>query len=494
MKYLFRYMVIVLILISSTPVLAEDAAPSEVQTVEPAGAPPKVAIGYPTKDVTKPAENIAVTPAGGVLSPADSDVQAHVQKEAAALKKNTDDYAKNQEDCKGREDKANTFCMESRNPGVKKYLMYGQILMAGVSGMADACGKFGDLMDAGNKALTSYQALCSSWRGYCLSSCGEAVKNVQDAQKNLNLLYSKGTAYAETKKAEALAKMPPDAAKAAGYEKVIANYKVQKQKLEEALGKELEKKGDYMSIADKKFTCDGYAKELAASGLGMLSMAKSFGQANNCNKDTTNAATGNSNPAAVDCTLPANKKNNMTCICQDSPRMQGCSTNLDSTAVAKNADSFKAASTSDYVPTKANGNAGVDGGGGETSLASKSDGGSSLPGAPTGGGAAGIEGGRGTGSGPTGSQTGAKGSSLNTNILGGEGGGGGGGGSWGGSGSEGYGNGRGLRQFLPGGSKDPRALAGQGVVSKEVTSQGGKSNWEKVRERYRDNKPSLLGY
>lgn len=483
-------MVIGLIFLSSIHAFAEgEEVAAEAAT---GGGPPTGPTGYNTADVTKPADNIAAPAAVGVLTLADLDVQTYVKAEAEALKKNTNDYAENQEACKSREDKANYFCMESRNPDVKKYLIISQVLMAGVSGMADACGKFGQVMDAGNKALTAYQALCSSWRGMCLSSCGGAVQNIQDAQKNLDILVKKATAYANNKIATLRAANPGDP-KIPGYESVIKNYQTQKEKLEPSLQKELEKKGDYMSVADKKTTCDGYAKELASSALGMLSMAKSFGQANNCNKNTTNAP----NPVAagatpVDCTIATNKQNNMTCICQDSPRTPGCNTGLDSALSAKNADSMRSAGVSDYVPGKSSAKAGVDGGSGETTLASKLDGGGggSLPGAPSGG-SAGIDGGNGGGGGPPGSQGAAKSSGLNTNILAGEGGGGGGGG-WGGYGSDG--EGKSLRQYLPGGAKDPTALAGQSVVNKEVTSQGGKSNWEKVRERYRDNKPKLLGY
>ena len=79
---------------------------------------------------------------------------------------------------------------------------------------------------------------------------------------------------------------------------------------------------------------------------------------------------------------------------------------------------------------------------------------------------------------------------MNANILGGEAGGSGGGGGGGWNGGDGD---PALRKYLPGGERDPSSMAGKAMI-KEVTSQGGKSNWEKVRERYRDNKPTLLGY
>ncbi|MGZ3747701.1 MAG: hypothetical protein ACXWRE_10025 [Pseudobdellovibrionaceae bacterium] len=509
MKCLSRYMVMGFIVLGSIHVVAEDTAPAPaspdpvsneaISDNDPTWEPK----GYEVTDITDPAEKLIDDKSAG---PEARDVHNHVQKEVEALKKNVTDYKENQESCKNREGKASYFCRESRNPGIKTFLMTAQVLMAGVSGMADACGKFGKLMDAGNKALTAYQAVCSSARGACLSSCDDAVKNVQDAKKNLEAVFKNGTAYAGTKKAAALSAVSAATAannsflaqkkqkEADAYGAVIENYKKQKALLDQSLENELTKKNDSMSIADKQSTCDGYAKELAASALGIASMIKSYSQANKCNKNTTNAALNpNVTPTPVDCTVAANKQTNMTCICQDAPRTPGCNTaGLDSSLAAKEATAMRAAGGSDYLPSKAASTTGIDGGsGGQLSLASKSDGGGggSLPGAPTGGGAAGIDGGGG-GSGAPGSQAANKSSSLNTNILAGEGGGGGGGG-WGGYGSDN--EGKGLRQYLPGGAKDPRALAGQGVANKEVTSQGGKSNWEKVRDRYRDNKPSLLG-
>ena len=82
---------------------------------------------------------------------------------------------------------------------------------------------------------------------------------------------------------------------------------------------------------------------------------------------------------------------------------------------------------------------------------------------------------------------------LNTNILSGmDGGGGGGGGSRGG--------GRvdpslsAYQAYMPGGAKDPsRGVASKTFGNGQVTASGSKSNWEKVRERYRENKPTLAG-
>jgi hypothetical protein len=88
-------------------------------------------------------------------------------------------------------------------------------------------------------------------------------------------------------------------------------------------------------------------------------------------------------------------------------------------------------------------------------------------------------------------QTADKKGSLNTNILSDYDGGGGGARGSGGGGS---GGGSGYNAYMPGQRKDPsRALASQNAISSQVTSAGSKSNWEKVTERYTENKPTLMG-
>lgn len=113
---------------------------------------------------------------------------------------------------------------------------------------------------------------------------------------------------------------------------------------------------------------------------------------------------------------------------------------------------------------------------------------SGVAGAPIEGGGGGQMGGAGGQGG--GAQDGANNPRrMNANVLGGFGGGGG-------SGMGGTGPGYGetdpkLKAYAPGGDKDPnRTIASQ--LAKEVTAQGGRSNWEKVKNRYRDNIRTLI--
>jgi hypothetical protein len=411
------------------------------------------------------------------------------------IRKNIADYSAAQQQCRAKEDKANKFCIEARNPDVQKYAMFAQTIMAGVSGFTDSCSKFSKLMNLGNTALGLYQAQCGLWKGMCSSSCSTAVKGVTDAKANLKKLSATYVAESKRVAAKWRAVQPPGTGEEAAkwYDKAAIDMPKYIDQYEKTLlDRELVAGGaDYKPVAKKLETCNGYAKQLATSVLGAAGMLKSAAGADKCEEDSSNNPTAVAGNGPVDCTIPANKTSNMTCICLDAPRTPGCDSLLDSPTSAKNLDVARAASTSDYIPTTPTGGKIDLGGSGDgLDLASKSAGsgsGSSAPGGP-GGRAAGIDGGSAGGGGAGGSAAEKK-SALNTNILGGEGGGGGGG-SWGGGGGD-----DGLRQYLPGGAKDPNAqgVAGQGAgAAGGATGPAGKSNWEKVRDRYRDNNRTLL--
>lgn len=403
------------------------------------------------------------------------------------IQKSAADFQQHSADCRKREDIANSFCLESRNQDIKNFIAIAQVLTAGLSGMMDACNKFGKVMSAANTMLTAYQTTCSTVRGYCNSACGSAVDDLNTINKNKEALIN---SVVEDAKEQSLKYKTSNPTLSAACDSLAATYAEHVKSNTASIDAELKVDGDYHAVAQKFETCKGYAKELATAGLGLLATLKSFATANKC--ETATSATPIPTATPVDCTVAENAANNMTCICQAAPRTAGCSSNLDSPLAAKSGDSLRAASGSSYTPTAGGGTiSGLGGSGDGLDLASKTPdngSGSSAPGAPTGG-SSGLDGGSMNGGGASGGAA-QKAAGLNTNILGGESGGGGGGG-WGGYGSDGNPS---LRQYLPGGAKDPRANMAGAAASKEVTSQGGKTNWEKVKDRYRDNKPSLLGY
>lgn len=209
--------------------------------------------------------------------------------------------------------------------------------------------------------------------------------------------------------------------------------------------------------------------------------------ANSCADATTETATASTE---VDCTLEANQSN-VVCICKATPWAAGCSEGLDTTASAMAADSLRTTGTGEYTPasTASAGDLGLST---ETSLGAAETSANGSSGISAGGGSGSGLGGSGGLSGEAEAKSLAqkKSTGYNTNIYSGENAGGGGGNSWGGSDNASM-----LRQYLPGGSKDPNkavAITAQEKTKREVTSEGGKSNWQKIRERYRDQRSSLI--
>lgn len=358
--------------------------------------------------------------------------------------------------CSAAAKNANTWCMAESSPKIHMGVVAVGGLLAGISmmkSMQDSCNKFNDAMKVGQLALTAYNTSCSIVQTQCDTAC---------------------TALS----AEIKAAIEEGATAAAG--NVQAGLEASCAKAVEA------------STTGVVGTCKGYTTSMMVAGAGIMSMLQQSGLMGKCEKavaavDCAKDPTNKECPQAMDCTNAANA-GNAVCICKVNPSAPGCGgamANNNNNAPVGNAGRPTAADLGagdigNYTPT-----------GSSDGLISPT-GGSAAGGASLGGGAGsgGGGGGAGGGSGSAKEKDAAKKAGLNANILGGYEGGGGGGGSRGGGGS---GN-SGLKDFLPGGARDPnRNIAAQGLVNREVTASGSKSNWEKVSDRYRDNQRSLMG-
>lgn len=403
-------------------------------------------------------KGMALDQVGGIIQ------QAADTCKASSLK----NYKEVQQSCADKAETAEFICRENTNPDIVKAMPLIQAAVAGLSGANDACSKFAEAMDLANKALLAYQGGCAAAKGLCQMKCSDAKKALTAGEAEV--------------KAEVVKENSPSG-QCTVFEETFKN------------AAEKERGPKPKSVAKHLSTCDSYATQLASAMAGAIGVLNSMQKAKDCDKKTKVATpTPMGLSTSVDCTIEANRLNNQTCICQAAPRTPGCPGGLDNNLNANRADMMGTTDLGGYTPGKVDGmDTGVDGNVGDLpGGGSSGDGRSSGPGAPVGGRGAGIDGGGGFG-GPGAPTAGKSASGLNTNILGGEAGGGGGRGSFGGSGRGG--DNSDLRNYLPGGQKDPLAgnqVAGQGS-NKDVTTPGGKSNWEKVRDRYRENNSSLLG-
>lgn len=442
---------------ASTPALS--TTPSAAATQEAAGDPVCVSSADPNAaDGNKMQANCAV-----VNNIKDSIMNSYpkTSKNYQALSSAEQDFEKKWHSCISKHDLAANACLDGLSDNLKSVTSALGPAVAALSGAASAngsCDNFSKIMDLANKGLTAFNGACGAAKGFCQSSCQGAV----DSLKNMSNLVSTDTC--------------------TGDPSCSGQLIAQRQGLLDAIKKESDDKNNTISSAGKAAMCkEKFAQLMAASAAGIASMIAGMMQGNQCEQQTAAAAS-----TTVDCTDPSQAQT-PTCLCQANPRLQGCDNSLQKTG-SSTGGSTTFGNTAANGGTKMgdNPNLALPPTAPDVSRDPSSASASSLPG---GGGGANLGGGSGLSGGGGGSGDGAAQKSLDTNILAGTSGGGGGGGGWGG----GFGNSNSdekYRSYLPGGSKDPK-LGGNAWAS-EVTGQGGKSNWEKVRDRYRDNKPTLI--
>ncbi|MNJ91197.1 hypothetical protein D3C87_88440 [compost metagenome] len=399
-------------------------------------------------------------------------------------------YIDSKSTCVSMQSKAAYACLEQLSPELASTTSKVNIAASAISGFAvtDACSNFSKIMDVAKAGMTAYTAACGTMKAGCGYSC---VKS-RDGLTNL-MEISKKTPIGNSFKC--IPTNPADQSQIARCEAATKKYHMAYSEVVSNVQRELDPKQE-RSIAGKASLCTGKYAELALSAVaGIASLVNSIKQGQKCEEESSASdVASNTVPTdlAVKCVM-AEYKETVECKCYYNPRLQGCANGLEKAGANAGNDSGFGSNNSDFSARDPAADIDMGSLGGLGDPLAPPKGGESSPGmagAPVGGGSAGLGGGGGGGGGPSGGDGGGSHKGLNTDILSGSGGGGGGG--WGGrGGGSASGSGSKYRSYLPGGANDPNKMSGQSA-SKEVTGQGGKSNWEKVRDRYRDNNTTLL--
>ncbi len=381
---------------------------------------------------------------------------------APAIQSAINTYLKNQPLCMQRNQTAGRNCLEQCSTNIKGMVSAAQILMAGMNSLSitDSCSKMGDLMNLAQGGMTAFSVACGAEKLLCDTSCGAAAAALKTLIKSLPAVVPPPGAPFECASQLATSKEP--------LVKVVS----------------LELTPEPTSVAGKQAECSEYVVTLGAAAAGIVSMVQKAKQANACEK-ATNGTQASLTGAADSCSTPAGK-DTPQCICKANPRSPGCelSTNLSgdgSSGFGHTGDGKTPAGLSSGSGLGADSglsNSGSIGGGGPSGAA---------PPVGGGGGSAGL------GSGNSGSNDGRGANDTitktNTSIYGGEGGGGGGGAF----GSRGGGGAQKTAAYNPAFAQKISADREIASLRNQVSSQGGKSNWEKVKDRYTQEKTNLLG-
>jgi len=371
--------------------------------------------------------------------------------------------------CDSAAEKAHYACLANLSPKIQTAgAMIGGLLGAAkvAKSSSESCGKYNEAMKIAETALLAYNSLCTGAMVYCNSVCSGSITT------------NKGAEAAVRTEIDSLARaVDPDKTE-------IAKAQADVTLLESTNG----------ALGVRIKTCSAFKMNLAAAGVGLLGVITQSKAQSGCQTDTTVAdCTKNpQNPlckTGIDCSVASNAGDTQ-CICQRAPNSQGCpGYNNQQSGIAPtktNTDGMASTEKADYGTPSV-------GGGADSKVAApgaSGSGGSAMGGGSGGGGGGGLGGSGGAGKAGAADSKANANKGLNPNILSGYEGGGGGGGGRGGSGrpDSAY------NAYLPGGAKDPnRGVASKTSGNGEVTTAGSKSNWEKVSERYKDNKPTLMG-
>ncbi len=376
--------------------------------------------------------------------------------------------------CASKKAIADGVCLESCSPAIKSFAdewggtanLVGMIGNSGLIG--DKCSKIAQALNMATTALTAYQTACATGKGVCNSSCQSVQPTIQNVSNASMIAVNKAQAV--------VAASCPASLNCA---KATADYTIAQKSMVE-IAKALETVSTAGKTASTK--CKSYEKMRDTAAAGAVSAIAGMVQAKSCKDQNSNGSV-----AGLDCTSDKSP-NYATPSCQC---VRGEKSAAECQAINVSASNIAPGGIALPRPSGISGDnlssGPIDIGGGDDSTLGKiNPGQDGAPPSAGGGGGASAGGGGSGGAGQDGANASKR---LNTNILGGGFGGGGGGGSGGGPG---YGEmDSKLKDYMPGEKNDPnRTLASQ--LAKEVTPQAGRSNWEKVRLRYRDNYSSLL--
>ncbi|MBO9665495.1 MAG: hypothetical protein J7501_01605 [Bdellovibrio sp.] len=373
-------------------------------------------------------------------------------------------YSENRGSCITRQKIAAYACLENLSPIISDATTAINTIAAAVTtSVNDACSSFSKAMTIAQAAMTTYTAECGVMKANCGWSCSSAKKGLESLKASLG-----GTPSCRSQGCD------------------LASYTKLKTETLKLIEQELTAKVT-ISVAGKNQICtEKYAALLVSGVAGIASIANALKQGKSCDEETSASS---ETTTAEKCAIEANAAL-PECICLANPLLEGCSSitadSGTSTLSATSATGTTATASSGLTSSDLDTSSGSSIASGTTASSDSStgtvggaSGGASLGGMSSGGSSSGGS-----------SDASKSGRSLNTSVLAGTEGTGSGGGFWG-TGSASDKNG--YRSYLPGGSRDPSKAAGtDSTAIKEVTSQGGKSNWEKVSDRYRDNRNTLI--
>lgn len=371
------------------------------------------------------------------------------------------------------------ICNTETNPNLLSTMTQIQGIMSGVqgAGLTDSCGTFSKIMNLGKLGMAAYTTFCGVQQKLCDVGCSKSLNAIQNFEEMV-------TTGLEMLQACANEPHPSEGGKCVNDVGVINTQIIPILKNEQA--------PKNTTIAHKTKVCKVDMLSLMGMGaLNIASLAQAKGVSDKCEKETAAAEAAKApETSLVDCARAENSDKPI-CICKANPRMKGCE------GVPTSAVTHSALNSSNGTGLASNRNPGSL----TAAPGAATDATAAFPKTSSGNGQDGVGGPGGGSSAGLGASSGSANSAENTtgqaaskdsaNILDSSGGGGGGGFRGGGFGSYTSPQYRAKLKAFANRNGIGAKIAGRSWTD-QVTATGGKSNFEKIKARYQENKASLL--
>lgn len=399
--------------------------------------------------------------------------------------------------CSGKYDTAAPICNTESNPDLLSTITKVQALMGAAQGLMNSCNNFGKAMNIAKMGMAGYSMACGALQKACDMSCSKATTSLANyestslaTQKQLTTCYTENEAL--YKKSLTTTPPIPNIAAKEEAEKCANDLMYIQSNLDPIAQKDKATTG--ITVAAKAKVCKvDMTTLLGMAVINLGSLAQSKAMSDQCEKDSKSNSAATATAATdttVDCALAANADKPI-CICKANPRLKGCEG--VSTSLATNSTM----STGGSGSTSGKGLSGGVNNGTDSAInkqfpsdlakTNKNDG-TSSGGGGSGASSAGLSPSSDGTVGNAEAQLG-KNSAGNANILSGEASGGGGGYRFGfGGGSSAA---RNLARNVAGTTGAKGKLSAMDWTN-QVTSNAGKSNFDKIKVRYIENRTSLL--
>lgn len=355
-----------------------------------------------------------------------------------AMKASAAEYEGTRVACYGAQATASTMCMEQTNPNLISTIAKVNLGVAGLNSLAvnDACKGMSKIMTLAQTGMTGFLAVCGAMRMKCNMSCGTT-----SAALNKLSVASGGSATCTP------VGTPPQLIEGKlTCARVLASYSAAIIKIKAALVQEANVADvTVRPVASKVAICSkGYGLMLASGAVSLISIVKSMKESRKCDEESDgggSSKTASTSEAATTTTAAASTTGSSTTTAPaTTTETPETSSNLIVAPTVPAASPTTDTEANSQVRTaSANGVAGSVGARGSLTA-----GGSPLS--------------------TSGASADLAASSVSEKT-------------------------KEYQAYMPGGTKDPsRSIAGQSAYEKEVTAAGGKSNWSKTRDAYRNLK------